>query len=63
MAMNGKIYSSEGRYVADIRGNEIYDLVARHSDFDRLGQAVRLTPAEFWDQRGVRYCELSLATF
>jgi two-component system, NtrC family, sensor kinase len=30
-------------------------LVAQHSDFDWLGQAVRLTPAEFWDQRGVRY--------
>ena len=38
-------------------------LVAQHSDFDWLGQAVRLTPAEFWDQRGVRYCALSLATF
>jgi hypothetical protein len=38
------------------------ELVAFHSDFDRLGQAIRLAPAEFWDQRGVRYCELSLAT-
>ncbi|WP_167406910.1 hypothetical protein [Bradyrhizobium forestalis] len=38
-------------------------LVACHSDFDRLGQSVRLAPAESWDQRGVRYCELSLATF
>jgi poly(hydroxyalkanoate) depolymerase family esterase len=39
------------------------ELVAQHSDFDWLGQAVRLTPAEFWDQRGVQYCALSLATF
>ena len=46
-----------------VDGQENWLLVAQHSDFDWLGQAVRLTPAEFWDQRGVRYCALSLATF
>ena len=50
--------------LARIRQSSAVDtLVAQHSDFDWLGQAVRLTPAEFWDQRGVRYCALSLATF
>jgi len=36
-------------------------LVALHSDFDRLGPAVRLAPAGVSDQRGPRCCEASLA--
>ncbi|MET4024043.1 CheY-like chemotaxis protein, partial [Bradyrhizobium sp. S3.2.12] len=31
-------------------------LVALHSDFDRLGPAVRLAPAGVSDQRGPRCC-------
>jgi hypothetical protein len=37
------------------------NLVALHSDFDRLGPAVRLAPAGVSDQRGPRCCEASLA--
>jgi uncharacterized protein len=36
-------------------------LVALHSDFDRLGPAVRLAPAGVSDQRGPRCCEVSWA--
>jgi hypothetical protein len=39
MAMNGKIYSSEGRYVADIRGNGIYDLAGKKL-YDLRGQKI-----------------------
>jgi len=46
-----QVGSASAAYTPKPRAN----LVAQHSDFDWLGQAVRLTPAEFWDQRGVRY--------
>jgi hypothetical protein len=37
------------------------ELVALHSDFDKLGPAVRLAPAGISDQRGPRCSEASLA--
>jgi hypothetical protein len=63
MWLNLKRALEKGRVKLPDSPSLLADLVAQHSDFDWLGQAVRLTPAEFWDQRGVRYCALSLATF
>jgi hypothetical protein len=37
------------------------ELVALHSDYDRLRLAVRLGPGGVLDQRGPRCCEASLA--
>ena len=37
--MDGKIYSSSGQYVANIRANQIYDL-AGHKLYDLRGQKI-----------------------
>ena len=37
--MDGKIFSSEGQYVADIRKNEIYDLAGKKL-YDLRGQKI-----------------------
>jgi hypothetical protein len=44
--MGGRIFNSEGQYVADIRASGIYDLVGKKL-YDLKGQKIYRTSGEF----------------
>jgi hypothetical protein len=46
MTMDGKIFNSEGKYVADIRAQEIYDLASKKL-YDLRGQKIYRPAGEF----------------